>query len=101
MKWFWNWGGECFGYQRGNSLFTHHGIEAGRFHGNEIYGADGRYLGEVMNDNRLIRHQAKELYRQGAFTPARAAAFISYAGYVGYVMYMGYEDFPSPDIFSG
>jgi len=22
MNWFWNWGGECFGYREGDSVFT-------------------------------------------------------------------------------
>ena len=54
MNWFWNWGGECFGYRDGDSLFTYFGREAGRFDGEEIYGSNGRYLGEVVSDNRLI-----------------------------------------------
>ena len=48
MDWFWNWGGECFGYRNGESLFTYFGKEAGRFDGEEIYGSNGRYPGEVM-----------------------------------------------------
>jgi hypothetical protein len=47
MDWFWNWGGECFGYRDGESLFTYFGREAGRFDGEEIYGSNGRYLAEV------------------------------------------------------
>jgi len=43
MDWFWNWGGECFGYRDGESLFTYFGKEAGRFDGERIYGSDGRY----------------------------------------------------------
>ena len=30
MDWFWNWGGECFGYREGDSLFTYFGKEVGR-----------------------------------------------------------------------
>jgi hypothetical protein len=33
MDWFWNWGGECFGYRDGESLFTYFGKEAWRFDG--------------------------------------------------------------------
>ncbi len=44
MDWFWNWGGECFGYRKGDSLFTYYGSEVGRFDGEEIYGSNGRYL---------------------------------------------------------
>ena len=35
MDWFWNCGGECFGYRDGESLFTYFGKEAGRFDGEE------------------------------------------------------------------
>jgi len=33
----WPWGGECFGYREGNSLFTYFGKEIGRFDGEEIH----------------------------------------------------------------
>jgi hypothetical protein len=49
MDWFWNWGGECFGYRVDDRLFAYHGVQAGRFDGDEVYGADGRYLGETMS----------------------------------------------------
>ena len=51
MDWLWNWGGECFGYREGDSLFTYFGHEVGRFDGEEIFGSNGRYLGEVMSDS--------------------------------------------------
>jgi hypothetical protein len=54
MDWLWNWGGEYFGYREGDSLFTYFGHEVGRFDGEEIFGSNGGYLGEVMSDNRLI-----------------------------------------------
>jgi hypothetical protein len=60
MDWFWNWGGECFGYRDGDSVFTYFGKEVGRFDGEEIYGSNGRYLGEVMSDNRLITSRSKK-----------------------------------------
>jgi hypothetical protein len=42
MDWFWNCGGECFGYS--DSQFTYFGKEVGRFDGEEIYGSNGRHL---------------------------------------------------------
>jgi hypothetical protein len=42
MDWFWNWGGECFGYRDGESLFTYFGKEIGRFDGEEVYGSNDR-----------------------------------------------------------
>lgn len=60
MDWLWNWGGEYFGYREGDSLFTYFGHEVGRFDGEEIFGSNGRYLGEVMSDNRLITSRSKK-----------------------------------------
>jgi len=42
MTWFWTWGGECFGYRSGDRLFTHDGVEAGQFDGDEVYAAGDR-----------------------------------------------------------
>lgn len=99
MDWYWTWGGKSFGYRRGDKLFAYHGLQVGRFHGDEIYGSDGRYLGEVKNTNRLITHRGKKGWRRSCFAPTRAGSYAGYANYVGYVMYAGYEDFPPPDNF--
>ncbi|TAL26944.1 MAG: hypothetical protein EPN97_18430 [Alphaproteobacteria bacterium] len=96
MKWFWNWGGECFGYQIDDCLFTYRGLQIGKFHGDEVYGANGIYLGEVLNDSRLITHHAKKHWRRESFTPVRSGSYMRYMNYMGYMMYAGYEDFPAP-----
>ena len=92
-------GGECFGYRDGDDLFAYHGQQVGRFHGDEVHGSDGRYLGEVKNQNRLISHRSKQGWRKSGFSPVRRGGYARYAGYAGYAMYAGYEDFPSPDRF--
>jgi hypothetical protein len=98
MKWLWTWGGVSFGYREGDDLRTHDGRHVGRFYGDEVYGTDGSYLGELMQGDRLITSLGKRTHRQGAFAPyARNASFARYASYVGYVMYAGYSDFPSPE----
>jgi hypothetical protein len=100
MKWLWNWGGECFGYQDGEGLWTYDGKHVGNFYKEEVYGRDGAYLGEIMSDNRLITHLGKSGWRKSSFTPyAKRGAYARYANYAGYAMYAGYEDFPSPDSF--
>jgi hypothetical protein len=99
MDWFWTWGGECFGYRVDDKLFTYNGLQIGRFDEDEVYGSDGRYLGEVMSKNRLITHRSKGSYRHSGFTPARSGSYARYASYVGYAMFAGYEDFPSPENF--
>jgi hypothetical protein len=52
MNWFWTWGGKCFGYRVDHRLFAYFGLQVGRFDGDEVYAADGCYLGEIMNENR-------------------------------------------------
>jgi hypothetical protein len=99
MDWLWTWGGECFGYRVGDRLFAYDGIQAGRFDGDEVYGADGCYLGEIKSDRRLITHRSKKGWRRSPFAPVRGGSYVRYCKYVAYVMYAGYEDFPSPDDF--
>jgi hypothetical protein len=60
-----------------------------------VYGADGRYLGELMHGDRLITNRSKRSWRRSRFTPwGRRGAYGKYGNYAGYAMYAGYEDFP-------
>jgi hypothetical protein len=72
-NWLWAWDGVCFGYRRGDSLFTYGGIEVGRFSGAEVCGADGIYLGEIRNTeedrDRLITSSYKKLRTAPSFVP--------------------------------
>ena len=100
MKWVWTWKGICFGYVENDNLRTHDGKHVGKLHGEEIYGIDGDYLGEVMNENRLITCRSKMSWRKGPFAPfAKNAGYAKYANYAGYAMYAGHEDFPLPESF--
>jgi len=74
-------------------------VEAGRFRGEDVFGEDGRYLGELRNNNRLITNLSKRSKRSNSFTPRKTTAHVKYVDYVGYVMYLGYEDFPDPSEF--
>lgn len=97
--WLWTWGGECFGYRQGDRLFAYHGLQVGVFHGDEVYGADGIYLGELMNKNRLITNLSKKHGRKSGFSPTRYGGYARFANYAGYAMYGGHEDFPGPNDF--
>ena len=68
MDWLWTWGGECFGYRRDDRLFTHKGLQVGKFYGDEVYGSDGRYLGEVKGD-RLITETSRKGATSSSFSP--------------------------------
>lgn len=100
MTHYWTWRGTYFGYRRDNYIFTYKGNCIGRLSGDEIYGRDGRYIGEVRNNNRLIRNKSK-LRRRGPPAPnVRGGSYARYANYAGFAMYAGYEDFPKPKSFS-
>ncbi len=100
MERLWTWDGTYFGYRQGDSLFSHGGNEAGRFYGDEVYGADGRYLGELRNGSRLITNLAKSSRIRSVFAPRIAGSHAARADYVGYAMLAGYEDFPDPSEFA-
>ena len=97
MQWLWTWGGTSFGYRSDDALFTHKGKQVGRFHDDEVYGPDGRYLGEIKSENRLITNRSKKSRIRSGFTPRPGGSYARYVNYVGYVMYVGYEDFLGPD----
>jgi len=65
----------------------------------KFFGSNGRYLREVMNDNRLITSRSKKSWVRGSFGPRRSGSYARCANYAGYAMYAGYEDFPAPDSF--
>jgi hypothetical protein len=65
-----------------------------------VYGRDGRYLGEVMDGDRLITDASKKAERQLGFIPEmRRVPEVNRVGYVSNVLYVGYEDFPSRQAF--
>ena len=99
MKHLWTWGGKYFGYRNDNQLRTHDGQGIGRFYGDEVYGVDGRYLGEIRNSNRLITKRSKKTSRRSSFSPSVGAVSGKCARYAGYAMIAGYEDFPDPEGF--
>ncbi len=75
MDWICTWGGECFGYRNGDSLFAYFGWEVGRVHDDEIYGSDGRYLGEVKSRDRLITHRSKGSWVKSSFAPRTGGSY--------------------------
>jgi hypothetical protein len=93
-------GGKSFGWIGNGCLSTHYGKHVGMIQGDEIYDPTGHYLGEIINDDRLITNLSKRNWCSGSFTPyANTAGYVPYTDYVGYVMYAGHEDFPHPETF--
>lgn len=95
MKMLWTWSGKFFGYRERDILRTQDGRHVGQFHGDEVYGPSGTYLGELMNDSRLIRSLAKSNYLKHPFQPLpKICAIVGYTAYCGYAIYADHEDFP-------
>jgi hypothetical protein len=91
----WTWGGKFVGYREGDYLWRGSTGECiGTFDGDEVYGKDGRYRGEVMSDDRLIRNPAKSGWIRSPTPSFGRRGSIALADYAGYAMYAGYEDFP-------
>jgi hypothetical protein len=102
--WLWTWDGVCFGFRRKDSLFTWDGFEVGRFSGIEIYGPDGRYLGEVRkadDGDRLITSCYKKSNWKDAFVPATERGHRRVPNRAEESLYCGFEHFPSAKTLKG
>jgi hypothetical protein len=99
--WLWSWSGVCFGYRRANSLYTHDGQEIGRFSGAEVYGATGRYIGEINaagDGSRLITNVYKKTRTREAFEPEADRPQRRPESRPPEPLFVGHEDFPAPEI---
>jgi hypothetical protein len=85
----------------GDSLFTYDGAEVGRFSGPEVYGVDGRYLGEIgkaVDGDRLITNLYKKSRAVIEFVPTFGCGYGRPADHAPQPLYIGHEEFPSPEI---
>ena len=55
----WIRGGAYFGSRERDDLGAYFGHHVGRFEGDEVFGPDGRYLGELMSDKLITRLSSK------------------------------------------
>ncbi|HUS08811.1 MAG TPA: hypothetical protein VMZ52_21080 [Bryobacteraceae bacterium] len=94
--WLWTWSGACFGYRRRDSLFTYDGREVGRFDGNEVYGSNVQYLGEVKDD-RLITRAAHKMQKRATFEPTVRIEYAKKPDVKGRTLPAGFDDFPLPE----
>ncbi len=100
-EWLWTWSGICFGYRRDESLFTFDGLEIGRFSGTEVYGADGRYIGEISTSQdgpRLITNVYKKSRTRAPFMADSDRPQRRLDVRTPDSLYVGHEDFPAPEI---
>jgi hypothetical protein len=96
----WTWSGRYFGSSDGVWLWTYSGRLAGRFHQDEIYGAAGRYLGEMRDTDRLITNSSKKIKSQSPFGIRRRRTRSVRDPQNSRSMLDGFEDFPAPEEFA-
>lgn len=98
MKWAWTWSGYFFGYWIDDELWTFKGKHVGRRHGTHVHAPNGRYIGEVMSNGRLVTNKAKAGMIGPIFVPAAARGTEQrLPDSEGRPPYTGHEDFPHPD----
>ncbi|MEK6328464.1 MAG: hypothetical protein AABM66_13215 [Actinomycetota bacterium] len=101
--WVWTWGGTSFGFLDGDALFTHDGRHVGFL---DLDGghllifavADGRYLGEVKDGDRLItKHSRLNRRRSRRARRTNRMARMRRMNRMPRMMRIGYEEFPAPE----
>lgn len=100
-NWIWTWGGVCFGFRQEEWLFTDDGVGVGRFIGDEVYGTNGKYLGELITSGqgqRLIASSYKKKRVVVACSPKIEGACEKPGNRFPLTPYCGFEDFPAPEI---
>jgi hypothetical protein len=94
---FWNWSGQYVGYRLSDDLFWYDGRQAGYFaEGDEVYGCNGGYLGEVRGGNRLITNLKKKAWTRGSLIPRLLRSSPGHTDLNAKEMLVGFEDFPVP-----
>lgn len=92
---FWNWSGRYVGHRLSDDLFYSDGRQVGYFaEGDEVYGCNGDYLGEVRCENRLISNLSKRAWTRRSLTPRSVNSSPGRRDVPAKEMLTGYEDFP-------
>ncbi len=93
----WNWGGRYVGYRLSDGFFYPDGRQVGYFaEGDEVYGCNGDYLGELRAGNRLITNLSKKAWTRRSLVPHSLKSSQSQRDVNPKDMLSGYEDFPAP-----
>ena len=92
---FWSWNGKYVGSRVSDFLFNIEGHQVGYFaEGDEVYGCDGSYIGEVRGGNRLITNLSKRAWRRRVLTPqVQKTHAREYPGLAPKEMLNGFEEF--------
>lgn len=98
---FWNWSGRYVGFRSSDCLFDIDGRQIGYFaEGDELYGTDGSYIGEVRGQNRLITNVSKKKWTRASFVPRNLKTSQGHSDVGAKTMLSGFIDF-TPSRISG
>lgn len=96
MRTFWNWSGRYVGYRLSDGLFYIDGRQVGYFaEGDEVYGCDGSYMGEIRAGDRLITNVSKKAWTRRTLIPRFLKSSPGHADVNAKEMLVGFEDFPT------
>ncbi len=96
MHMFWSWSGKYVGYRSSDYLFGADGRQMGYFaEGDEVYGCNGDYIGEVRSGNRLITNLRKKRWTRAGFTARVVKSLPPHNDVSPKEMLAGYQDFQS------
>jgi hypothetical protein len=97
FEWLWTWSGKHFGYRNEDALYSYKGRQIGRFtEGDEIYGHEGNYLGEVRTAGRLITNLSKSKWRRPRYLPMVGRGFEQKTDTSAKNLPDGFTDFLTP-----
>ena len=96
---FWNLRGQRIGFRDDDSLRTPEGLEIARFYEKELYGPDGRYMGEVVEEGRLARKNTSCGKTRDKFlsTHHKTNFDLVISDQPARALPVGFNDFPHPD----
>jgi hypothetical protein len=96
IDWFWTCAGKALAYRETDALFSCEGTQIGCFQGDEIYGRDGNYLGEVASTGRLTTKLSKLRWRRSGFFPSRSRTLDPPPDMISETIVSGFKDFKIP-----
>ncbi len=92
---FWSWSGHYIGYRSSEGLFSCDGRQIGYFaEGDEVYGCNGDYMGEVRGGNRLITNLSKKAWTRKNSVPRILKVCPGCGDMNAKDMLSGFVDFP-------
>jgi len=96
IDWFWTTAGKALAYREADALFSCDGRQIGHFKGDEVYGRDGNYLGEIARTGRLITQLNKVRWRRSGFFPSMGKSLDPPPDITSETITGGFRDFKVP-----